>query len=196
MLTMNDVIREGHPTLEMKAKEVEIPLTEETKETLKLMMEFLENSQDPEIALEHELRPGVGLAAPQINISKRMIAVLTMDEKGEKLYKLLLVNPKIISHSVQKVYIPGGEGCLSVDRETTGITARHKKITVRAQLYTPETDELKKVEIRISGYVAVVLQHEIDHLDGILYTTKLNEFLPDAEPIVFPEDEEEIESEE
>jgi peptide deformylase len=194
MLTMKDVIREGHPTLEMKANEVEIPLTDENKETLKLMMEFLENSQNPEISEEYEIRPGVGLAAPQINISKRMIAVLTTDEKNEKLYKLLLVNPKIISHSVKKVYIPGGEGCLSVDRETEGITARHKKITVRAHLYNPETDELKKVEIRVSGYVAVVLQHEIDHLDGILFTTKLNEHLPDAEPIIFPEPE--IENEE
>jgi len=195
MLTMKDVIREGHPTLEMKSNEVEIPLTDENKKTLKLMMEFLENSQDPEISEEYEIRPGVGLAAPQINISKRMIAVLTTDEKDEKLYKLLLVNPKIISHSVKKVYIPGGEGCLSVDRETEGITARHKKNTVRAHLYKPEIDELKKVEIRVSGYVAVVLQHEIDHLDGILFTTKLNEHLPDAEPIIFPEPEIETEEE-
>lgn len=194
MLTMTDVIREGHPTLSMRANEVELPLTEETKQTLKDMMEFLENSQDPEICEELELRAGVGLAAPQINVSKRMLAVLTTDELGEKLYKLLLVNPKIISHSVKKVYIPGGEGCLSVDRETEGITARHKKITVRAYLFDPETEELKNVEIRVSGYVAVVLQHEIDHLDGILYTDKLNEFLPDAEPIVFPEPE--IEDEE
>lgn len=194
MLTMTDIIREGHPTLEMKAKEVNLPLSDEDKKTLRLMMEFLENSQDPELSEEYELRPGVGLAAPQIDISKRMIAVLTTDEKGEKLYKLLMVNPKIISHSVKKVYIPGGEGCLSVDRETEGITARHKKITIRTLLYDVETDELKKTEIRVSGYVGVVLQHEIDHLDGILYTTKLNEFLPEAEPIVFPE--EEIESEE
>ena len=189
MLTMNDVIREGHPTLALRSKEVELPLSDETKQTLKDMMEFLENSQDPEKCEELELRAGVGLAAPQINISKRMLAVLTTDELGEKLYKLLLVNPKIISHSVKKVYIPGGEGCLSVDRETEGITPRHKKITVRAHLFDQETEELKKVEIRVSGYVAVVLQHEIDHLDGILYTEKLNEFLPDAEPIVFPEPE-------
>ena len=196
MLTMIDVIREGHPTLEMKAKEVELPLSDEDKSTLHSMMEFLENSQNPEISEEYELRPGVGLAAPQINISKRMIAVLTTDEKNEKLYRLLMVNPKIISHSVKKVYIPGGEGCLSVDRETEGITARHKKITVRTFLYDTEADELKKAEIRVSGYVSVVLQHEIDHLDGILYTTKLNEFLPDAEPIVFPVDELEEEIEE
>lgn len=196
MLTMNDIIREGHPTLSLKSKEVELPLSDETKQTLKEMMEFLENSQDPEKCEELELRAGVGLAAPQINILKRMTAILTSDETGEKLYKFLLVNPKIISHSIKKVYIPGGEGCLSVDRDTEGVTARHKKITVRAHLFNPESEELKKVEIKVSGYVAVVLQHEIDHLDGILYTDNLNEFLPEAEPIVFPEPEIEGENEE
>ena len=54
------------------------------------MMEFLENGQNPELSELYELRPGVGIAAPQINISKRMVAVLTTDEKNEKLYKLLL----------------------------------------------------------------------------------------------------------
>ena len=105
---MKDIIREGHPTLAQRSEPVNLPLDEDTKQTLKDMMEFLENSQDPEKCEELELRAGVGLAAPQINISKRMLAVLTTDELGEKLYKLLLVNPKIISHSVKKVYIPGG----------------------------------------------------------------------------------------
>lgn len=191
MLTMKNVIREGHPTLAKRADDVEIPLSPETKQTLKEMMEFLENSQNPEISEEYDLRPGVGLAAPQINISKKMIAVLTTDEKNKKLYKLLLVNPKIISHSVQKVYIPGGEGCLSVDREATGLVPRHKKITVRSMLYDPIKDELKKVEIRVSGYVSVVLQHEIDHLNGVLFVDKLNDTLPDAEPIVFIDETEE-----
>lgn len=195
MLTMKDVIREGHETLLLKAKEVEIPLSDEDKETLKLMMEFLENSQDPEIAEEYELRAGVGIAAPQINISKRMIAVLTTDERNEKLYKLLLVNPKIVSHSVQKQYIPGGEGCLSVDREVEGIVLRHKKITVRTHLYKPETDELIKAEIRVSGFVAIVLQHEIDHLNGILFPSILSESPGDASPVVFiGEETEESES--
>ena len=147
MLTMKDIIREGHPTLALKAKDVELPLNDDDKNTLKLMMEFLENSQNPEISEEYELRPGVGLAAPQINISKRMIAVLTFDEKNEKLYKMLLINPKIISHSVQNSYLPGGEGCLSVDREVEGLVPRHKKIKVRAHLYNPETDEIKRAEI-------------------------------------------------
>ena len=193
MLTMKDVIREGHETLRLKAKEVTIPLNDEDKETLKLMMEFLENSQNPKLSEELELRPGVGLAAPQINISKRMIAVLTSDEKNEKLYKLLLVNPKIVSHSVQKIYLPGGEGCLSVDRVTEGITARHKKITVRTHVYRPDTDELIKAEIRVSGYVGIVLQHEIDHLNGILYVDQLEETIKDAEPVVFIDEIEETE---
>lgn len=76
MLTMKDIIRDGHPTLRQKAAELELPLTKEEKETLIAMREFLVNSQDEEIAKRYGLRSGVGLAAPQINISKRMIAVL------------------------------------------------------------------------------------------------------------------------
>ena len=187
MLTMKDVIREGHPTLTKKAEEVSIPLDEETKKTLKDMMQFLINSQTPEIAEKYELRPGVGLAAPQINVSKRMIAVLATNETGEKLYKLLLVNPKIVSHSVQKTYIPGGEGCLSVDREVEGNVLRHKKIRVRAHQYKPENDTLLPVEIRVSGYIGVVLQHEIDHLNGILFPTKIADSVVGIDPIIFPE---------
>ena len=185
MLTMDNVIREGHATLAMKAEEVKIPLSSEDKTILKEMMEFLINSQTPELSEEYELRPGVGLAAPQIDISKRMIAILTTDEKEEKLYKLLLVNPKIVSHSVAQTYLPGGEGCLSVDREVTGLVSRHKKVTIRAHHFDVETDELKKVEIRVSGYVAIVLQHEMDHLNGILFVDKLVEELPGVEPVVF-----------
>ena len=196
MLTMKDVIREGHPSLAMKAKDVELPLSTEDKKTLKLMMEFLENGQDPEIAEEYELRPGVGLAAPQINISKRMLVVFTYDETGEKLYKHLLVNPKIMSHSIKKTYLPGGEGCLSVDREVEGITPRHKKITLKSYFYNTETEELTLGTLKVSGYVSVVFQHEIDHLNGILFVDKLFEDIEDAEPVVFPEPEFEEEIEE
>ena len=189
MLTMKDVIREGHPTLALKSKEVELPLSKEDKDTLKLMMEFLENGQNEEIAEKYELRPGVGLAAPQINISKRMIAVFTYDELGEKLYKTLVVNPKIVSHSVKKTYIPGGEGCLSVDREVEGITPRHKKITLKGYFYNHETEEIKLGTMKLSGYVSVVFQHEIDHLNGVLFVDKLFENIEDAEPVLFPEPE-------
>ena len=190
MLLMKDVIREGHPTLAKRSLEVELPLDDETKNTLKDMMEFLENSQDPDKSEELGLRPGVGLAAPQINVPKRMIAVMTTDENNEKFYKLLLVNPVIVAHSEAKTYIPGGEGCLSVDREVEGLVARHKKIRVRAYQYLPQKDELRKIELKVSGYVAVVLQHEIDHINGILFVDKLVENLDEIDPVMFKYEEE------
>ena len=195
MLLMKDIIREGHPTLAKRSDEVNLPLDQETKQTLKEMMEFLENSQNPELSEQYDLRPGVGLAAPQINVPKRMIAVFTTDENNEKLYKLLLVNPKIISHSEVKTYIPGGEGCLSIDREVEGVVPRHKKIRVRGYQYLPETDELRKVEIRVSGFVGIVIQHEIDHLDGVLFTDRVVESLDGVEPVVFKFEEDMEETE-
>ena len=196
MLLMKDVIREGHPTLAKRSAEVELPLDDKTKKILKDMMEFLENSQNEELSEKYDLRPGVGLAAPQINVPLRMIAIMTADEKNEKFYKMLLVNPKIISHSEAKTYIPGGEGCLSVDREVEGLVARHKKIRVRAYQYLPETDELRKIELRVSGYVAVVIQHEIDHLNGVLFTERVVESLEGVEPIEFAYEEIDEETEE
>lgn len=193
MILMKDIIREGHPTLALRSEDVTLPLDDETKQTLKDMMEFLVNSQDPVVGEELELRPGVGLAAPQINVRKRMIAVYTTDELGEKLYQLLLINPKIVSHSEALTYIPGGEGCLSVDREVTGLVSRYKKIRLRATQYLPETDETKNIELRVGGYVGIVIQHEIDHLNGVLFVDKLEENLDHLEPVVFPTFEEEEE---
>ena len=185
MLTMKDIIKEGHKTLAIKAKEVKIPLRKKDKETLKLMMEFIENSIDPEKRELYDLRAGVGLAAPQLNISKQMLVVFTMDELNETEHRYLMVNPRIISHSVKKTYIASGEGCLSVDREVTGIVPRHHKITVRSYFYDIETEELTKEVIKLKGYVGIVVQHEIDHLKGILFVDKLVDELPDANPVVF-----------
>ena len=196
MLLMKDVIREGHPTLAKRSSLVKLPLDDETKQTLKDMMEFLENSQDPVKSEELGLRPGVGLAAPQINVPKQMIAVMTTDELGEKFYKMLLVNPKIVSHSEAKTYIPGGEGCLSIDREVEGVVPRYKKVRIRGHRYHPDTDELKHIELRVSNYVGVVFQHEIDHLNGILFTDRVVESLQGVEPIVFPMEELEEEEQE
>ncbi|MCF7927193.1 MAG: peptide deformylase [Candidatus Izimaplasma sp.] len=196
MLTMKDIIREGHPTLSKRSSKVELPLSETDKQLLKDMMTYLEISQDPEKNETHQLRPGVGLSAPQINVSKQLFCILTTDEKNEKLYKLMLANPRIISHSVKQTYIPGGEGCLSVDREVTGVVPRHKKVKIRAHQYLPEKDKTRQIELRISGYVGVVLQHEIDHLKGILFVDKLKEILPDATPVEFIQEAEETSKEE
>ncbi|HDD7090626.1 peptide deformylase [Staphylococcus aureus] len=164
MLTMKDIIRDGHPTLRQKAAELELPLTKEEKETLIAMREFLVNSQDEEIAKRYGLRSGVGLAAPQINISKRMIAVLIPDDGSGKSYDYMLVNPKIVSHSVQEAYLPTGEGCLSVDDNIAGLVHRHNRITIKAK-----DIEGNDIQLRLKGYPAIVFQHEIDHLNGVMF---------------------------
>ena len=70
MLTMKDIIRDGHPTLRQKAQDVPLPISDENRNILKSMREFLINSQDEETANKYGLRSGVGLAAPHINVSK------------------------------------------------------------------------------------------------------------------------------
>ena len=78
------------------AEEVVLPASEEDTNTLKEMIEFVINSQDPEMAEKYSLRPGIGLAAPQIGISKRMIAVHVTDTDGT-LYSHALFNPKSLA---------------------------------------------------------------------------------------------------
>ncbi|MEJ7490954.1 peptide deformylase [Staphylococcus lugdunensis] len=164
MLTMKDIIKDGHPTLSAEAQDVDFPLSDEDKQTLKSMREFLINSQDDEIANRYGLRSGVGLAAPQIDISKKMIAVYLPDDGNGRSYDLMLVNPKVVSYSVQYAYLPTGEGCLSVDKNIPGLVHRHYRVTVKAK----DIDG-KDVKLRLKGYPAIVVQHEIDHLNGIMF---------------------------
>lgn len=172
MITMKDIVREGHPALRQVAKEVELPPSQQDLELLDKMLEFLENSQNEDIAEKYQLRPGVGLAAPQLGISKRLIAVLFEDEKG-KLYRYGLINPKIISHSVEKAYLTSGEGCLSVDRHVEGYVPRYARITVSAVDTNGE-----QIKLRLKDYAAIVFQHEIDHLNGIMFYDHINKENP------------------
>lgn len=179
MLTMKDIIKDGHPILRKKAEPVSLPPTEEEKETLKKMLQFLKNSQDEEIAKKYQLRPGIGLAAPQIGISKRMIAVYLTD--NEQLYEYTLFNPKIISHSVELTYLEGGEGCLSVDEDIPGNVPRYARVTVKGI----DLDG-NEVKLRLKGLPAICFQHEIDHLDGIMFYDRIdkeNPFRTYGEPV-------------
>lgn len=172
MLTMDDIVRDGHPSLRKVADEVALPASDEEKQTLQKMLDFVINSQNPEIAEKYGLRPGIGLAAPQINIQKRMIAVHVHDEKG-KLYSYGLFNPKIISHSVEQSYLGSGEGCLSVDEPHPGYVPRYARITVKGT-----TLDGNEVKLRLKGLPAIVFQHEIDHLNGIMFYDHINKENP------------------
>ncbi|SIS38145.1 peptide deformylase [Salimicrobium flavidum] len=163
MITMDDIVREGHPALRKKAEPINLPPTEEEEQTLEDMLQFIKNSQDEEICDRYGLRPGVGLAAPQIDINKRMLAVHFTD-LNEKEYSYGLFNPKIVSHSVEMTYLSTGEGCLSVDREVPGYVPRYRRITIKAT--DLEGNELK---LRLKDFAAIVFQHEIDHLNGVMF---------------------------
>jgi peptide deformylase len=167
MLLMKDIVRDGHQALRKKSMEVDLPPHQADIQLLHEMMDFIKNSQDEAIAEKYNLRPGVGLAAPQLGINKRLITVhFTHDEQ---VYSYQLINPKIISHSVEGAFLGGGEGCLSVDENIEGYVVRHRRITVRAY-----DQHGKQVKIRLKGYPAIVMQHEIDHLDGIMFYDYIN----------------------
>src|SRR5690625_222582 len=171
MLLMKDIVRDGHPALRKKAEEVKLPPSDKEIETLNKMMTFIKNSQDEETAEKYNLRSGVGLAAPQLGINKQLIVIhFTHDDT---LYSYQLINPKVISHSVEQAYLSGGEGCLSVDEAIEGYVVRHRRITVRA--YDIQGKQLK---LRFRGYPAIVIQHEIDHLNGIMFYDYINKQNP------------------
>lgn len=107
--------------------------------------------------------PGVGLAAPQVNVSQRLIVVEYGDEEDEEAPKKLFVvaNPEIVHHSDEKVM--GTEACLSIPG-FAGEVLRSKDIIVKGQ-----NRKGKAIKIKATDWLARIFQHEIDHLDGILF---------------------------
>lgn len=172
IILMDDIIREGDPILRTVTEPVSIPPTEEDREEMAAMMQFLKNSQDPELSKKYKLRAGVGLSANQIGLNKRMFAALLSDDEGND-REVALFNPKIVSHSTAMTYLPESEGCLSVDRAIQGFVPRYEKVQIKA--YDAEGKELK---LRFKGYEAIVMQHELDHLDGIMFYDRINKEHP------------------
>lgn len=177
MITKKDIVLDGNPVLRQIAKEVPLPLSAEDKQLLQDLLQYVKDSQDDEIAQKYGLRPGVGLAAPQVGASKKMIAIHFQDENGTP-HSYALANPKIISHSVDTFYLENGEGCLSVETDVPGYVHRYERIKVRA--YDIDGNE---VLLKLKDYEAIVFQHEIDHLNGILYYDRIDK----KDPFKIPE---------
>ena len=114
-------------------------------------------------------RNGVGIAAPQVYVSKRVIIVASRPNvrypDAPEMQPIIMLNPVITQRSEQTIL--GEEGCLSVP-DTRGQVARAEKITVQ---YLDLQGQ--PFEIRLEGFPARIVQHEVDHLDGILFTERL-----------------------
>ena len=169
MLINNDtIIKDTDPIIREKSLPVPLPLSEEDKTILRELYQYVEDSTDPEKAEAQNLRPAVGISAIQVGIRKQLTAVIVKERQDDDTviaYRYMLANPKIISSSVQKAYLESGEGCLSVENEHEGYVVRSARVTVKG--YDLLTDQ--EITIRARGYLAIVLQHELEHFKGILF---------------------------
>ncbi len=166
------ILDEKEKILHTKSTDVEFPLDKSFKKLLNDSLDYLEMSQIDEYMEKYNLRPGMGLSMVQLGIPKRAFVISEELDEGE-FRRYILINPKIISASEEMIYVGEGEGCLSVNRETEGIVPRHARITVEAY-----DENGKKFKIRVREDIAVAFQHELDHLDGILFVDKIDKNNP------------------
>ena len=114
----------------------------------------------------------MGLAFPQLGINKRVIIIVHEVEDGI-FDEYVFVNPKIVSYSEEMIAADVGEGCLSVNREVDGHVPRHARVTVEG--YDIDGN---KIKVRAREELAIAFQHEIDHLNGILFYDRINKNKP------------------
>ena len=169
MLKNKDIVDEKNKILRIVSKEVSFPLSEEDRKNIDLMIEYLTNSQIDKLAKKYNLRPGMGMAAIQLGIDKRYFVVVHEQDIKETFKTYIIINPKIISSSEEMIYVDEGEGCLSVNREVNGIIPRHARVTV-----TGYDMDGNKIRIRAREELAIAFQHEIDHLNGILFIDRID----------------------
>ena len=159
-MTLRRIIHLPEPILRKKAK----PVTKFDRDLQILINDMVETMREA---------PGVGLAAPQINLPMQLAVVEYAEgedeEQGEdappppkKLF--VLVNPEIVKASEEKV--PGVEGCLSIPG-LVGEVERHEAIQVKGL-----NRHGRPVKYKVDGWMARIFQHEIDHLNGVLFTDR------------------------
>lgn len=166
------ILDESNKILHQVSKEVTFPIDTETKKLIDDSLDYLEKSQIKEYSEKYDLRPGMGLSFVQLGILKRIFVISEEIEEG-KFNRYVVINPKIVSQSEELIYVGEGEGCLSVNREVEGIVPRHARMTVDA--FDENGDEYR---IRVREDISVAFQHEIDHLNGILFVDKIDKKNP------------------
>ncbi|MBN1295453.1 peptide deformylase [bacterium] len=142
----------GEPVLRENAREI----SEITQGIRRLAMDMIETMRTA---------PGIGLAAPQVGESVRLI-VVTFGIEEDSPRPRVLINPELIWHNDDVESCE--EGCLSVP-DVTGVVSRWTEIRIRAMTLDGDT-----IEEILSGWTARIFQHELDHLDGILFIDRLS----------------------
>lgn len=149
---MLSILTYPHPILDTLSKDVSFPLCNEDVRLIKDMWEVVK-------------RDGVGLAAPQVGINKRICIIhLSTTERGKEAKDIVMINPKIVFESEMEVEMI--EGCLSFPDEYWAIW---RPANIMVEYYN---ENGKKQKLRARNWLARVIQHEIDHLDGKVFIKK------------------------
>ncbi len=168
MFKQCDILDEKEKNLRQVSTEVTFPMSEDDIFLINNMIMYLRMSQDEDYASKNKIRAGMGLAAVQLGVLKRFFVISYKRDDGT-FEEYRVINPKIVSHSEEMVYIEEGEGCLSVNRYVEGIVPRYARVTIEF------CDEYgNKITKRLREEIAVAFQHEIDHLNGILFVDKID----------------------
>lgn len=170
-MTLLKIARMGHPVLVRRADEIPDPTTREIRTLVENMVETMVDAQ------------GVGLAAPQVHVSKRVIIFSSPEGRSDAgapktdfAPLTALINPEI--EVLDEELDLGWEGCLSIPG-LSGAVPRHRHIRYKG--FLPDG---KAIERDATGFHARVVQHECDHLDGVLYTMRM----PDMSLLAFTEE--------
>lgn len=163
-MALRNIRKIGDPILNKKAKEIK-EMTPKIEELIEDMLDTMYEDQ------------GVGLAAPQVGILKRLVVIDTSEEGNEP---IILINPEIVEISGSQT---GYEGCLSVPGKS-GIVTRPNFAKVKAL-----NEKMEVIEVEGTELLARALCHEIDHLDGHLYVDKVEGDLLDNSALMDEEEE-------
>lgn len=164
-MALREVVAVPQPVLRRKARPVN-----KFDETLQTLIDDMVETM--------RAAPGVGLAAPQVDASQQVIVVeypLDEDDEEAKPKLFVMVNPQIVKASEETVN--GIEGCLSVP-ELVGEVERAVEITVKGQ-----NRRGQPMRVKAKGWLARIFQHEIDHLDGILFTDRATQVWKPEGPV-------------
>ena len=167
-----DILDEKDKRLRKVSVDSKLPLSKEYKDIIEQIITELTYSQIEEYEKKYDLRPGMGLAFPQLGINERIIVIVHEYDEG-KFDNYVMVNPKIVSASNEIIAAEAGEGCLSVNRDVDGHILRNARVTVEG--YDVDGN---KIKVRAREELAIAFQHEIDHLNGILFYDRIDKNKP------------------
>ncbi len=173
-ISYKDIVKDDNPILREVSEDVSWPLSKADLTIMNQMIDYVRSSQDHNEISDRDLRPAYGISAVQLGHLKKMMYIRIENNQGFEPEEFALINPRIIETSAKMSALATGEGCLSVDRDIEGYVARPNSVKIIAVDHFTD----REVEIEAHGLTAIVLQHEMDHLSGIMFYDRINSLAP------------------